>query len=229
MDEPDTKVPWQLTLDVPNDMIAVSNTPIESESPLPEGGRRVTFTRTQPLPSYLIAFGVGPFDIVDGGATKSGVPIRVFTLQGRGREAAYAARTSRRVLEILEDWYGIPYPYGKLDMLTIPLTVGFGAMENAGLITYSERLILIDPERPSWSKRHRWIARGARKCSRPWRPPAIPNAPRSHSGSCSIEASICARRATCCSPRIEAMDQCIASRQVLEPQIRAWLGGLAIR
>jgi len=50
----------------------------------------VTFAKTKPLPAYLIAFGVGPFDIVAGGArSKGGAPVRIFTFKGHGAEAAY--------------------------------------------------------------------------------------------------------------------------------------------
>ncbi|MDB4954754.1 MAG: Membrane alanine aminopeptidase, partial [Myxococcales bacterium] len=113
VDEPDAKVPWKLTLEVPPGVIAVSNTPVAEETPLADGGKRFAFERTKPLPSYLIAFGVGPFDVIDAGKTKTGVPIRVITLKGRGADAAWAAKSTPRVLELLEEWFGIPYPYGK--------------------------------------------------------------------------------------------------------------------
>ena len=76
LDEPDSKVPWQLTLDVPKGLVAVSNTEATSDTALDGGGHRVVFAETKPLPAYLIAFGVGPFDIVPAGKTKSGVPVR---------------------------------------------------------------------------------------------------------------------------------------------------------
>src|SRR5262249_18000489 len=72
IDEPAAKVPWTLTLDVPPGNDAFSNTPIASETALPDGGKRITFVRTPPLPSYLVAFGVGVFDVVPAGTTKSG-------------------------------------------------------------------------------------------------------------------------------------------------------------
>jgi len=59
-DEPLYKVPWQLTLHVPVADTAVSNTPIVAEST--SGGLKTyVFKETKPLPSYLVAFGVGPF------------------------------------------------------------------------------------------------------------------------------------------------------------------------
>ncbi|HTR56051.1 MAG TPA: M1 family metallopeptidase [Kofleriaceae bacterium] len=153
IDEPDTKVPWQLTLDIPEWATAVSNTPIVSETPAELGHKRAQFAPTKPIPSYLVAFGVGPFDYVDAGKTKSGTPVRIVTMKGRSGDAAYAAKITPRILELLEDWFGIPYPYDKLDILTIPVTAGFGAMENAGLVTVTSLRALLDPKHASWSER----------------------------------------------------------------------------
>ena len=143
-DEPDSKVPWKLTLDVPKQLVAVANSPQTAETPLPDGKKRVEFAVTRPLPSYLVAFGVGPFEFVDAGKTKRGTPVRVVALAHRTADAAYAAKTSAKLIDYLEEYFGMPYPYDKMDMLAIPITVGFGAMENAGLITYTETLVLLD-------------------------------------------------------------------------------------
>jgi alanyl aminopeptidase len=168
VDEPDNKVPWQLTLDVPAGVTAVSNTPVLATSPLDAGGTRFEFKASPPLPSYLVAFGVGPFDIVEGPATRSGVPVRMVTLAGRGHDAAYSVATTARIVDLLEDWFGIPYPYDKLDLLTIPLTLGFGAMENAGLVTFSEELSLFEQATPSLEKRHTWILVAAHELAHQW-------------------------------------------------------------
>jgi alanyl aminopeptidase len=167
LDEPDSKVPWQLTLEVPASLVAVSNTPVEREQPVGDR-KRVEFKATPPLPSYLIAFGVGPFDIVDAGRTASGTPVRIVTMRGRGPEAAWAAKTSARVLDLLEEFFGSKYPYEKMDMLTIPITVGFGAMENVGLITYSETLMLLDPKHPGKEREYSWILVAAHELGHQW-------------------------------------------------------------
>ena len=123
---------------------------------------------TKPLPSYLVAFGVGPFDIVDGGRTKGGIPVRIVTLKGRGPDATYAAQNTARVLDRLEAYFGTPYPYDKLDMLSIPLTVGFGAMENAGLITHAENIILFDEKSLAWDQRRKYISVVAHELAHQW-------------------------------------------------------------
>ena len=167
-DEPDNKVPWQLTLDVPAGMVAVSNTPVASERPLEGGRKRVAFARTRPLSSYLIAFGVGPFDVVDAGTSHGGTPVRIIAMKGRGPDAAWAAHTSARLIDLLEEFFGSPFPYDKMDMLAIPMTVGFGAMENAGLITYAESILLIDPKHSSRRREYDWIGVAAHELAHQW-------------------------------------------------------------
>jgi len=167
-DEPDNKVPWRLTLDVPKALVAVSNTPQAAETPLGDSMKRVEFATTKPLPSYLIAFGVGPFEIVEAGKTRNGTPIRIVTLAKRTAETAWAVKTTPKLVEHIEDWFGMPYPYEKLDLLTIPLTVGYGAMENPGLITFSESLMLVDPVKASKQRQHRWVVVAAHELAHQW-------------------------------------------------------------
>ncbi|MEZ4363617.1 MAG: M1 family aminopeptidase [Kofleriaceae bacterium] len=168
LDEPGVKVPWQLTLDVPIDQVAVANTPAVSETALDATHKRVVFAPSKPLPSYLIAFGVGPYEVIDAGQTRSGVPVRVLTFKGRTAEAAWAAQTSAKIVDVLEEWFGTPYPYPKLDMLTIPVTSGFGAMENAGLITYAQRLLLHDPSTITLAQRLTWLGVAGHEIAHQW-------------------------------------------------------------
>lgn len=146
-DEPGYKVPWRLSLVVPAGHLAVSNTPVVSEDALPDGMKRVRFAQTRPLPSYLIAFGVGPFDIVDAGtAGRKATRIRIIVPKGMAAAARYAAEVTPRLLEMSEEYTGIPYPYEKLDHLAVLQRGQFGAMENPGLITYALPLILARPQ-----------------------------------------------------------------------------------
>lgn len=166
-DEPDNKVPWRLTLDVPAKLTAVANAPVARETPLGTDKKRVEFAVSKPLPTYLIAFGVGPFEIVDAGKTRRGTPVRILTLAKRSADAGYAATTSARIVDLAEEWFGTPYPYEKLDLLTVPLTIGFGAMENAGLITFTESLMLLD-DKASKERQRRWIVVAAHEIAHQW-------------------------------------------------------------
>jgi cytosol alanyl aminopeptidase len=145
-DEPDSKVPWQLTLDVPRGQVALSNTRVTSEKDAAQGRRELVFAVTKPLPSYLVAFAVGPFDLVPAGKTKQGAPIRVVVPRGRGGETRFVAGITEELTHRLEAYFGIPYPYDKLDLIAVPQTLGFGAMENPGLITFNLGLLIARPE-----------------------------------------------------------------------------------
>jgi len=156
-DEPGFKVPWQVTLHVPAGQTTVSNTPVESEDV--EGAvKHVVFRPTVPLPSYLIAFGVGPFEFVDAGkAGRNKVPVRIVVPRGDGPRAKYAAEVTAEIITKLEEYFDIPYPFEKADQLSVPLSFG-GAMENPGLVTYDAGIILAPPQGEDTPQRQRTYA-----------------------------------------------------------------------
>jgi cytosol alanyl aminopeptidase len=168
-DEPGWKTPWQVTLDVPAGLVAVSNTPQLSEVNLPNNWKRLSFAPTPPLPAYLIAMAVGPFDVVDGGtAGMKKTPLRYLAPKGRGAELRYAKAVTPRLVELLEEYFGSAYPYDKLDSVVIPQTVGFGAMENVGMITYAERLFLAKAHEESDSFKQNYVSDAAHEISHQW-------------------------------------------------------------
>ncbi|HWL85908.1 MAG TPA: M1 family aminopeptidase, partial [Polyangiaceae bacterium] len=119
---------------------AWSNTPAVSETV--EGDYKVVqFAETKPLPAYVVAFGVGPFETVDAGvAGRNRTAVRIIVPRGRSAEAQFAKETTPQVLSRLEDYFGIPYPYEKLDILDVPAFPG--AMENPGLVTFGQQFLL---------------------------------------------------------------------------------------
>jgi alanyl aminopeptidase len=167
-DEPSYKTPWQLTLRIPAGDRAVSNTPVESETA--SGAiRTVVFKETKPLPSYLVAFGVGPWEFVDAGhAGVNHVPVRIVVPKGRTQEARYAAEITATILTRLEDYFGIPYPYEKADQVSVPMSGGFGAMENAGMVTYEQPLLLADPKADSLARQRECASVEAHELAHQW-------------------------------------------------------------
>jgi alanyl aminopeptidase len=156
-DEPGYKVPWRLTLRVPAGQTAVSNTPVQNES-VDRETKRVVFHESPPLPSYLVAFAVGPLEVVDGGtACRRKVPVRIVVPRGEAPRARYAAEVTAEILTRLEDYFDIPYPYDKADQIAVPLSFG-GAMENPGLVTYDSELILAPPQGEDTPQRRRGYA-----------------------------------------------------------------------
>ena len=166
-DEPSFKVPWQISLRVPEGDVALSNTPQVSEAREPGGMKLVRFAETKPLPSYLVAFAVGPFDLVDAGKVGK-TPIRIATPRGRASRAAHAAKVTRDLFERVERYFGVPYPYEKLDIIAVPELVSFSAMENAGLITFVERGLLARPEEETSAFQRLFAATAAHEIAHQW-------------------------------------------------------------
>ena len=166
-DEPGVKVPWRLTLDVPAGMVARSNAPVESDTPAAGGATHtVVFACTRPLPSYLVAFAVGTFEIVDAPPTRRGTPVRIVVPRGQTAAAAEARADVGALLAGLEDYLGSPYPYDKLDLVAVPTFPG--AMENPGLITFAQHELLEDPAQPTIAHRRNFARVAAHELAHQW-------------------------------------------------------------
>ena len=157
IDEPDRKVPWQLTLDIPAGDLATSNAPIARTTLLDASHTRVEFAPTAPLPSYLVAFAVGPFDVVDAGRDTYGMPIRILAMPGHDAAVAHAAQLAPRLLDELEAYFAMRYPYPKLDLVEVP--DAHWAMENPGVITFDLRYLETDygPDVLAHELSHQWF------------------------------------------------------------------------
>ncbi|HKY32258.1 MAG TPA: M1 family metallopeptidase [Candidatus Polarisedimenticolia bacterium] len=163
-DEPGFKIPWKLTLVVPAAHLAVTNTPVEKETV--QGDRRtVVFAKTKPLPSYLVALASGPFESVPIAGMSA--PGRVITVKGRSKLAAAAAAGTPKLLAASERWFAGRYPFEKLDILAIP-EYWPGAMENPGLITFSENILLIDPAASTPARLARMAGVNAHELAHMW-------------------------------------------------------------
>jgi len=163
-DEPEFKIPWQMTLTVPAKDVAVSNTPVEKET-VTGAMKTVRFAGTKPLPSYLIAIAVGPLESVP--MTGLSVPGRVYTVKGASPMAAEAARVTPAILASLQKYFGRPYPYEKLDLIAAPEFM-YGAMENAGAVVFADRRLLIDPRAVNPSQRRDIVAVIAHELAHQW-------------------------------------------------------------
>jgi len=143
-DEPRFKAPWELTIHTPAGDKAFANGRELSDKPEANGMHAIHFAETKPLPTEVVAFAVGPFDVFEGAKAGHGTPIRVITPKGLGDEGKAAAQATVDVLPRLEAYTGISYPFRKLDHVALP-EGAFGAVENPGLITYRQRGLLAAP------------------------------------------------------------------------------------
>jgi aminopeptidase N/puromycin-sensitive aminopeptidase len=103
------------------------------------------------MSTYLVALAVGDWQCLE--RTVDAVPIRVCTIPERKQDAQFALEAAVQSIHFYNQWYGIKYPFGKLDMVAIP-DYEWGGMENTGSIFYRDTALLMDEKTASvFSKR----------------------------------------------------------------------------
>ena len=146
-DEPAYKATFDISMTIDEGDVAISNGRQLTDTPGPEPGKRtITFAPTPKMSTYLVAMLVGDFACREGAS--DGTPIRVCSTPDKRNLTAFALEAAEQQLRFFNDYFGIPYPFGKMDIIAVP-DFAAGAMENAGAITFRERLVLVDPERSS--------------------------------------------------------------------------------
>src|SRR5438128_3534589 len=144
-DEPVFRARFQLAAVVPENWLAVSNMPVESEKKI-AGGKEVRFAPTPPMSSYVNVFAAGDLDLIE---SRSGpTQIRVIATKGKAKLGRYALEATAQILQYYNDYFGVAYPLPNLDQIALPGGFG-GAMENWGGITYYESALLFDPKNSS--------------------------------------------------------------------------------
>ena len=141
-DEPAFKTAYDVTLTTPRGPIALANTEEEATAEASDGSVVHHFATTRPLPSYLVAFAVGEFEIAEG--PREPFPIRVVTTRGKSHLAGLALEVAAALIAKLGEYFDVRYPYSKLDLVAVP-DFAAGAMENPGLVTFRDVLLLLDP------------------------------------------------------------------------------------
>jgi alanyl aminopeptidase len=158
-DEPRFKTPFDITITARKSYTVVTNAHAVKEEAVSGGLQKTTFAPTKPLPTYLVALIVGPYDIEDGPTLpafrtrQTPIAIRGVTVKGKGDRSRYALMETPPLMRFLEDYFATPYPYSKLDLIAPPNFTA-GGMENAGAITYTERGILLDDSASIQQKRY---------------------------------------------------------------------------
>ena len=145
-DEPDYKATFDITVVTDKGFAAISNQKIASDTPGPGDKHTVRFATTAKMSSYLAALVVGNFEYVEGEA--DGIPIRVYATTGKKEMGKFALESAQYFLTYFDKYFGIKYPYGKLDLVGLP-DFSAGAMENTGCITFRDVLLLIDEKQGS--------------------------------------------------------------------------------
>jgi puromycin-sensitive aminopeptidase len=142
-DEPDFKAVFGITLVIDPALLAVSNGPEVERTERPGGKLAVRFADTMVMSTYLVAFVVGPLEAT-APVDVDGIPLRVVHVPGKGDLAGFGLDVGAFCLRWFQQYYGIPYPSDKVDLLALP-DFAAGAMENLGCITFRENALLVDP------------------------------------------------------------------------------------
>ena len=151
-DEPAFKAVFSVTLAIDPALTAVSNTRILAKTT--EGGRTIVrFADTITMSTYLVAFVVGELEHTEPSSVGD-TPLSVWCVPGKRRLAAFGQEIAVASLRYFEDYYGLPYPGDKLDLLAIP-DFAAGAMENLGAITFRETALLVDEQAASHAELQR--------------------------------------------------------------------------
>ncbi len=143
-DQPDLKASYALTVDAPAEWELVANTSEAEREELPDGRLRRRFEQTERFSTYLFALIAGPYHVVRD--EHHGIPLGFYC---RGSLAQYLDEdelfeVTRQGLDFYADFFGYPYAFHKYDQVFVP-EFNFGAMENVGAITHSERMVYRDP------------------------------------------------------------------------------------
>lgn len=150
-DEPALKATFDISLTIDDGDTAISNGPIVSDTPGPGGGKHtLRFATTAKMSTYLVAMIVGDWKCVEGNS--DGIPIRICATPDKVQLGQFALKATENILHSLDQYFGNPYPYKKLDVIAVP-DFEAGAMENVGAITFREAYLLVDEQNSSVAAR----------------------------------------------------------------------------
>ncbi len=149
IDEPEAKATFDLTLTTPRGETVLSNTKVKKQAEV-DGAQITTFNTTPRMSTYLLAFVTGEMHSKST-KTKSGVEVNVWATVAQPQDSLnFALDVAKGCIEFFEDYFNVPYPLPKADYVGLP-DFAVGAMENWGLMTYRERLLVAYPGETSQS------------------------------------------------------------------------------
>jgi aminopeptidase N len=164
-DEPSFRAKFRLSIDVPASFTAYSNTPLAKRQKIAGGKERFSFAPTPKMPTYLVVLVAGELERIS--ARQAGVEIGVVTTEGKQASGAQPLEDAKSILRYYNNYFGVPYPLAKLDLIAIP--GGFnGAMENWGGIVYNESALLVDPKKSPDSVKKGTFSVNAHEIAHQW-------------------------------------------------------------
>ncbi len=171
-DEPGLKTLYDVSITAPRKFKVISNAIETSSVRSKDQNTTHHYATTKPLPTYLVALAVGDFDIVNHAPIaasklrKQPIPLRGIAMHGRGEDLKFALNVTAKLLLVEEEYFGIAYPFDKLDIIAVP-DFGAGGMENAGAITYDENLVLLGDD-ATLQRRREFLTTHAHEIAHQW-------------------------------------------------------------
>lgn len=148
-DEPNLKATFDVSIEIPEDQVALSNMPEKEAKKGEQGLKVVAFQRTPVMSTYLLAWAIGDFEYVEDFTKRryngKPLPVRVYTTRGLKDQGRFALENCHQVVDYFSEIFKIDYPLPKIDLLAVH-EFSHGAMENWGLITYRTTAVLFDEQ-----------------------------------------------------------------------------------
>ncbi|KAK4878637.1 hypothetical protein RN001_011143 [Aquatica leii] len=165
-DEPALKATFIVNLIRSGSFHTVSNAELERSVNLGNGRIQDVYKESVIMSTYLVAFA-----FIDYSYTKKRNRVRVLARRDAIRlgTADYVLNESVKLLKAMEEYTGVNYALDKLDLLGVPSHYFVdGAMENWGLITYSEHHLLYSQARSTTKDLQRCATYTAHELSHQW-------------------------------------------------------------
>jgi aminopeptidase N/puromycin-sensitive aminopeptidase len=153
-DEPSFKATFDITVELDKDDTAISNGRIMEDKPAGAGRHTLKFSTSPRMSTYLVALAIGDWQCLSApsGKERDAVEIRVCAVPEKKEQVRFALEVAQHSVEFYNKWFGIRYPFEKLDLLAIP-DYEWGGMENAGSIFFRDSALLQDEATASVSGR----------------------------------------------------------------------------
>ena len=143
-DQPDLKATFTLTVIAPSHWSVISNNPVKKKIELADNKSQTSFTTTPRISTYITALIAGPYYCVtDQYVGKKTVPLGIYCRKSLAQhlDPADIFLITKQGFAYFEKVFGLEYPFEKYDQIAV-VDFNWGAMENAGAVTFLERLLV---------------------------------------------------------------------------------------